>query len=156
MTYEKQNWQTGETITKEKLNHMEDGIANAGGGDGVRTCVALTAGQTGSSTEAGTPFEIAVTCLGDYRDSSKRLSFQDLYALHQEHDLIISIFDGTFGQLLYDNGNPSWGVEPNFTARSLYSIDLSGVEISQYSISIKENSMTATQEYSQLIQTRTE
>ena len=32
MAYEKQTWVTGEVITKEKLNHMEDGIANSGGG----------------------------------------------------------------------------------------------------------------------------
>jgi len=29
MAYTKQTWQTGETITQEKLNHMEDGIADA-------------------------------------------------------------------------------------------------------------------------------
>ena len=32
MAYEKQTWVTGEVITKEKLNHIEDGIANSGGG----------------------------------------------------------------------------------------------------------------------------
>lgn len=32
MAYEKQTWVTGEVITKEKLNHMEDGIADSGGG----------------------------------------------------------------------------------------------------------------------------
>lgn len=31
MAYEKQTWQTGDVITQEKLNHMEDGIADAGG-----------------------------------------------------------------------------------------------------------------------------
>lgn len=31
MAYEKQTWTTGEVITAEKLNHMEDGIADAGG-----------------------------------------------------------------------------------------------------------------------------
>ena len=31
MAYEKQTWVTGETITEEKLNHMEDGIEAAGG-----------------------------------------------------------------------------------------------------------------------------
>lgn len=30
--YEKQTWSTGDVITAEKLNHMEDGIGNAGGG----------------------------------------------------------------------------------------------------------------------------
>lgn len=31
MAYEKQTWKCGETISADKLNHMEDGIANAGG-----------------------------------------------------------------------------------------------------------------------------
>ena len=32
MSYIPINWQTGDTITAEKLNNMEQGIANAGGG----------------------------------------------------------------------------------------------------------------------------
>lgn len=35
MSYEKQTWTTGDTITANKLNHMEDGISGAGGGGGV-------------------------------------------------------------------------------------------------------------------------
>ena len=34
MSYEKQTWQTGDTVTSAKLNHMEDGIAAGGGGGG--------------------------------------------------------------------------------------------------------------------------
>ena len=30
MAYEKQTWKTGDLITESKLNHIEDGIANAG------------------------------------------------------------------------------------------------------------------------------
>lgn len=30
MAYEKQTWATGDVITEEKLNHMEDGIASGG------------------------------------------------------------------------------------------------------------------------------
>ena len=33
MAYEKQTWECGDVITADKMNHMEDGIANAGGGD---------------------------------------------------------------------------------------------------------------------------
>ena len=33
MSYEKTTWQSGDTITAEKLNNIEDGIAGAGGGD---------------------------------------------------------------------------------------------------------------------------
>ena len=32
MSYEKQTWQTGDIVTSAKLNHMEDGIAENGGG----------------------------------------------------------------------------------------------------------------------------
>ncbi len=32
MSYEQQNWVTGNRITAEKLNHMEQGISSAGGG----------------------------------------------------------------------------------------------------------------------------
>lgn len=32
MAYDKNVWNCGDEITAEKLNHMEDGIANAGGG----------------------------------------------------------------------------------------------------------------------------
>ncbi len=36
MAYEKQTWQTGDVITQEKLNHMEEGIEDSvGGGKGV-------------------------------------------------------------------------------------------------------------------------
>ena len=31
MSYTKQTWATGDTITAEKLNHMEDGIVQGGG-----------------------------------------------------------------------------------------------------------------------------
>ena len=31
MAYEKQTWTTGEVITADKLNHMEDGISGSGG-----------------------------------------------------------------------------------------------------------------------------
>ena len=30
MSYEKQTWNTGDTITDDKLNHMEDGISSVG------------------------------------------------------------------------------------------------------------------------------
>ena len=32
MAYTKNTWADGDVVTSEKLNHMEDGIANSGGG----------------------------------------------------------------------------------------------------------------------------
>ena len=52
MAYTKQTWNTGDTITEEKLNHMEDGIADAtsggGGGSGV---LVLHGNQVGQNFE---------------------------------------------------------------------------------------------------------
>ena len=39
MSYEKQTWETGEVITAEKLNHIEDGIAEGGGGNAGYECI---------------------------------------------------------------------------------------------------------------------
>lgn len=38
MAYEKQTWECGDVISAEKMNHMEDGIADAGGGDAGYEC----------------------------------------------------------------------------------------------------------------------
>ena len=46
MSYDKNTWQTGDVITANKLNHIEDGIENAGGG-GVLV--------TGTTIEGGKP-----------------------------------------------------------------------------------------------------
>lgn len=46
MAYIKQTWNTGDTITAEKLNHMEDGIASLSGYDFV-----LTDGLNGFSAD---------------------------------------------------------------------------------------------------------
>lgn len=49
MSYDKQNWQTGDVITANKLNHIEDGIAGAGGG-GVLVINAYYDEQTDKAT----------------------------------------------------------------------------------------------------------
>lgn len=50
MSYEKQTWATGDVITAEKLNHMEDGIAGAesggGGGESIHTLTATITNDT--------------------------------------------------------------------------------------------------------------
>ena len=48
MAYDKYTWHTGEVITEEKLNHMEDGIAAAGATTATAT---LTAANWSDSTQ---------------------------------------------------------------------------------------------------------
>ena len=49
MSYTKNTWQTGDIVTAEKLNHMEDGIESAGGGSDAEVLV-LEFTQTGETT----------------------------------------------------------------------------------------------------------
>ena len=57
MTYVKQTWQTGDTITAEKLNHIEQGIEDAGGGD-VPSPASVTPSPLGTAA-AGTSTDYA-------------------------------------------------------------------------------------------------
>lgn len=52
MSYEKHTWETGETITAEKMNNLEEGVASSGGGE--KTTI-LSINWQGSDTtiEAG-------------------------------------------------------------------------------------------------------
>lgn len=47
MSYDKNTWATGDTITAQKLNHMEDGISGAGG---VLVAIAIYDEQTDITT----------------------------------------------------------------------------------------------------------
>lgn len=46
MAYEKQTWETGEVITAEKLNHIEDGIMENGSGNNLIILPFTEAGNT--------------------------------------------------------------------------------------------------------------
>lgn len=50
MAYEKQTWQCGDVVTADKLNHIEDGIANSGGGG---TPLIVTFTEEGEECERG-------------------------------------------------------------------------------------------------------
>lgn len=46
MSYVEQTWATGDTITAEKLNHMESGIAESGGGSSAMFVTGTTSSMT--------------------------------------------------------------------------------------------------------------
>ena len=81
MSYTKQTWATGDTVTASKLNHMEDGIEGAGGGivlDLVNTLTPLTmtfeeiADAIGSGTNVYIKYDTHEDWSTDY---SVRLTF---------------------------------------------------------------------------------
>ena len=49
MTYEKTNWQVGDTITAEKLNKMEDGIESAAGSSSGGATLVVTYSEEGTT-----------------------------------------------------------------------------------------------------------
>ena len=51
MAYEKHTWETGETITAEKLNNLEDGVQEAASGDSRFMIINITATQISSGGE---------------------------------------------------------------------------------------------------------
>lgn len=59
MAYVKQTWETGQTITADKLNHIEDGVANSGGGLTVR----FITNDSGMTYTADKTFEECMSAL---------------------------------------------------------------------------------------------
>ena len=74
MAYDKQTWVSGEVITAVKLNHMEDGIANAGGGGAsivnfdtlIDTSTMSIAGSDINQLVSDKPLAITSTWTNDY------------------------------------------------------------------------------------------
>ena len=50
MAYERQTWTCGETITADKLNHIEEGLANSGGGTGETLVVSMVENEDESTS----------------------------------------------------------------------------------------------------------
>lgn len=103
MAYEKQTWKTGDLITEGKLNHMEDGIKNAGNidipvkfGTGEKSAMMIGASTAsgGNSFAEGAETTAAGTCShaegfrtnasGDYSHAEGLFSPASGYASHAE------------------------------------------------------------------------
>lgn len=69
MSYTPTNWQTGDTVTAEKLNKMKSGIAAAAAGPFVITCTPTA--QDFSGVMDKTPLEIR-----EAYDSNKKIVFR--------------------------------------------------------------------------------
>lgn len=81
MAYEKQTWECGETISADKLNHMEDGIANSGGDAGYECTETRTTLTEESVTTSATMLGTVVRILS--------------YSQEISADTIRVTFDGT-------------------------------------------------------------
>jgi len=53
MSYEPTTWKSGDVVTSSKLNKIEQGIANAGGGGGLVVTLTIVGGDTTCDKTAG-------------------------------------------------------------------------------------------------------
>ena len=88
MAYEKQTWTTGEVITQEKLNHMEDGIANAGGFECSETVTELF--DETVTTSGSSPSPVANLTYSQHITPVANLT----YSQHITEDVLEITFDG--------------------------------------------------------------
>lgn len=79
--YEKQTWATGDVITEEKLNHMEDGIASGGGYDPMLHLTQLAKGHSVSFTLNG---EAIATKFYESDEEIEDISLKVLYEVEGE------------------------------------------------------------------------
>lgn len=78
MSYNKTNWQTGDIVTAEKLNKIEDGIENVSGGGGLLV-----------ETEY-------VTDVGEYNDNGFKtiMDADDIYDAYKAGSSVVFHFEG--------------------------------------------------------------
>lgn len=100
MSYEKQTWTTGDTITAEKLNYMENGIEDASGYE----CESSIVNETIATTDRGDGIFI-----GDFEFVGEINALNELEV----------VFDGTEYTLPYDSTYHGYGesqyYNPSFT-----------------------------------------
>lgn len=89
MAYEKQTWECGDTITAEKLNHMEDGIEGASNVSGSVRTVTKSIEVTAQSHERR-PFEVS------FSELQGKTFLGILGVFPQNMDLDVVIFNGDY------------------------------------------------------------
>lgn len=102
MSYEQQNWVTGNRITAEKLNHMEDGIASAGSGgteslvvlhiEDRRTVETVDEVATTMQSDAAVMF---VASFSDAISTHKSYAFATNYINDEPQVIELTLLDGT-------------------------------------------------------------
>ena len=100
MGYTKQTWQTGEVITAEKLNHIEDGIAAGGDSD------VSTADLTIDNSANGAAFTLYVPCV--VSEGGETITTSSAYV--ESYSTIVCkvfIYKGTATIAYEDNDTPS-------------------------------------------------
>ena len=83
MSYEKQTWETGDIVTSAKLNHMEDGIAESEGNNGLLAVSLTETGIDKSINELMTAFNNHIpVCLYSVEEYENRVFYLTILVSH--------------------------------------------------------------------------
>lgn len=140
MAYEKQTWTTGEVITAEKLNHMEDGIAGAGGGSSIEPLeITITHDDDAGTFTANKTYEELynewiVALNGNTTVDLNKINapcvitYIDVYDGGQTTDTIV--YDGLVAKTPETDANDGWGLALMFyvVGECFYSEDIGSLE----------------------------
>lgn len=120
MAYTKQNWECGDLITAEKMNHIEDGIAEGGGGGKIFQIVGQ--GTCGGITyyEFDFTYQDALEAVADGIPCWSHLTNGGGYALIIYSNLYM--VNGVYAvDVIYINPNGGGGNTPSLTSMTVYS-----------------------------------
>lgn len=97
MAYTKQTWATGDVVTANKLNHMEDGIAEGGTGGGDVLVVPVTVAIVDDAPTLTT--SVAVADVITATETGKAVLYAIYFPLNGMYEVITSyeIVDGSVG-----------------------------------------------------------
>lgn len=123
MAYNKYTWVDGELITAEKLNHMEDGIAEGGGGDVGYECTETTEQLFG---ETVTTAESEDGCFAELA-YSEPITADELTVIFNGTQYICSKIEGE-DTVYYGGFDPNTGM-PDFTNYPFGIVSEDGVNV---------------------------
>lgn len=114
MAYEKHTWQTGEVITAEKLNNLEDGCGKSGGTFIVTFTPGSENPREGTSDKSVDEIIEALNAgkavLGTIRQDGPETVYMDMYAplsiVRNEGGTFMAAFTFTLTTLTDKDGNP--------------------------------------------------
>lgn len=131
--YSKQTWNTGDVITEEKLNHMEDGIATGGGIYSVNEMY-LFDGEVTTIEDGGVFPSAIITLKGDLPKSDISVTFNgENYTLPYGYSEEPGDYWGEAGET-----GPSFTNFPVFIVKNFDFLEVMTAEAGTYSLKINE------------------
>lgn len=140
MAYEKQNWVCGDTLTADKLNHMEDGIANASeGGFSCTEAYTLLTDETVTTEAEGDENVGTLSYTSQITADTLRVTFNDtVYDCPKQTAQGATLYGG------WSNGMPDFSVFPFTIGSTAQDNRILTSTAGTYTVKLEEDNSTVT------------